>query len=347
MRSEKEKQILEFVKKHRRAPLQRTPEWISMRRSVVGASDLAALVGMSPYGNFESVALKKSRIYSSSFSTPACWWGTIFEDVAVKYAEREFKTKIHGTNICVIPPEDSPLYGKHVVSPDGYGVVDFVKQKSNWVLLRERVARHLEPGLRVPMAALFEFKCPHRRHPKGFVPRHYLPQVWAGLDISPFANIGLFCDMVVRKCSKAEFSMWGDFDKRYHFDYDWGREIAWGVSGVFRRESSGGIIDYGAASAEEFDKMMGDAVEGQECRVVHSQLFASDLNDIDGVECFAMAGFFYWKVFRYDVRIVKRNPGFMERCTPLIYECLKNAHPASNTQQPRVQYPARVSAIQA
>ena len=97
MRSEKEKQILEFVKKHSEAPLQRTPAWIFLRRSVVGASELAALVGMSPYGNFESVALKKSRAYSSSFSTPACWWGTIFEDVAVKYAEREFMTKIHGT----------------------------------------------------------------------------------------------------------------------------------------------------------------------------------------------------------------------------------------------------------
>ena len=49
MRSGKEKQILEFVEKHGGAPLQRTPAWISLRRSVVGASELAALVGMSPY----------------------------------------------------------------------------------------------------------------------------------------------------------------------------------------------------------------------------------------------------------------------------------------------------------
>ena len=327
MRSEKEKQILEFVEKHRGAPLQRTPAWVSMRRSVVGASELAALVGMSPYGNFESVALKKSRTYSSSFSTPACWWGTIFEDVAVKFAEHEFMTKIHGTNICVIPPEGTPLHKKHVVSPDGYGVVDFVKQKKNWALLRKRVAWQFEPGRRVPMAALFEFKCPHRRHPKGFVPRHYLPQVWAGLDISPFANIGLFCEMVARKCSKAEFSVWGAFDTRYHFNYDWGREIAWRVSGVFRSEASEVLIDYGAAPVEEFDKMMGDAVDGQECRIVHSQLFASDLGEMDGGGGFVMVGFFYWKVFRYDVHIVKRNPGFMEKCTPLICEYLAHATP--------------------
>ena len=220
--------------------------------------------------------------------------------MAVKFAEREFATKIHGTNICVMPPEVSPLHEKHVVSPDGYGVVEFVKQDEHWTLLRERVVGLLKPGRRAAMSALFELKCPYRRHPKGFIPRHYLPQVWAGLDISPFANIGLFCEIVVRKCSKAEFSLLGGFDKSYHFDYDWGREIAWGVSGVFRREAGDVLIDYGAASAEEFDKMMGNAVEGRECLVVHSNLFVSDLSDMDGGEGFVMAGFFYWKVFRYD-----------------------------------------------
>ena len=61
VRSEKEKQILEFVEKHRGAPLQRSPEWFSLGKSVVGASELSALVGMTPYGTFESVALKKKE----------------------------------------------------------------------------------------------------------------------------------------------------------------------------------------------------------------------------------------------------------------------------------------------
>ena len=325
MRSEKGKQILEFVEKHRVAPLQRSPAWLSLRRSVVGASELEALICMSPYDTFESVALKKRRVFYSSFAKPACGWGTIFEDVAVKFAEQEFETKIHGTNVCVMPPEDSPLREKHVVSPDGYGVVEFLEQDEQWALVRERVAELLKPGRRVAMAALFEFKWPHRRHPKGVVPRHYLAQVWAGLDISPFANIGLFCEMVARKCAKAEFSVWGAFDTRYHFDYDWGREIAWGVSGVFRRKASDVLIDYGAASAEEFDKMLGDVVNRRGCCFVNSQLFAYDLRDMDGGEGFVVVGFFYWKAFRYDVRIVKRNPEFMEKCTPLICECLAQA----------------------
>lgn len=96
---------------------------------------------------------------------------------------------------------------------------------------------------------------------------------------------------------------------------------------MFRSEASEVLIDYGAVSVEEFDKMMGDAVDGQECRIVHSQLFASDLGEMDGGEGFVMVGFFYWKVFRYDVHIVQRNPGFMEKCTPLIYKCLAHAPP--------------------
>ena len=243
MPAKKEKQIIKFVEKHGSAPLQRTPEWSFLRNSVIGASELAALVGMSPYGNFESVGRKKGRNSNTSYSNSACWWGTIFEDVAVKFAEREFSTKIHGTNISVKPPEDSPLHEKHVVSPDSYGIVDFVEQDVGWFIVRE--SKHVKRyGRIVPMTALFEFKCPHQRHPKGFVPRHYLPQVWAGLDISPFTNIGLFCEMVIRKYPKNKVEKWGEYDTRYHFNYDLGREIARGVSAVFRREASKKMIDY-------------------------------------------------------------------------------------------------------
>ena len=96
---------------------------------------------------------------------------------------------------------------------------------------------------------------------------------------------------------------------------------------MFRREASDVLIDYGAAPAEEFDEMMGDAVEKRGCRIVHSELFTSDLSDINGGEGFVMVGFFYWKIFCYDAHIVKRNPGFMEKCTPLICECLAHAIP--------------------
>ena len=66
MRAKKEKLIVKFVEKHGSAPLQRTLEWFSLRGSVMGASELAALVGMSPYGNFESLARKKGKNSNTS-----------------------------------------------------------------------------------------------------------------------------------------------------------------------------------------------------------------------------------------------------------------------------------------
>ena len=322
-RGRKEKQINDFVREHDSAPKQRTNEWFLMRKEVIGASELAALVGMSPYDNFESIRRKKRSEGVSSYSNPACWWGTIFEDVAVKYAESEYSEKVSGTNICVKPKEGDALFGKHVVSPDGYGVVDFYKNENMWQLLRKRDKEKITTEKIMTLTALYEFKCPYRRHPKGYVPKHYLPQVWAGLEISPFANIGLFCEAVIRKCPKNKAAEWGEYDRNYHFNYDWGRELAWGASAVFQREPSEEIIDYGEAKKNDFDEMMGEAVEGQECKIVHSQLYETDYRRIEGGEGFYLKGFFYWKIFRFDVQIVKKNPGFMERCKPLIIDCLK------------------------
>ena len=61
IREKKEKEINNFVKAHESAPQQRTDEWFLMRNSIIGASELASLVGMSPYQNFESLARKKKK----------------------------------------------------------------------------------------------------------------------------------------------------------------------------------------------------------------------------------------------------------------------------------------------
>ena len=324
MREKKEKQMNDFIEAHGSAPLQRSDEWFLMRNNVIGASELAAIVGMSPYQNFDGLARKKRSKSNSTYSNLSCWWSTIFEDVAVKYAESELSTKIRGTNIWVKLPEDSQLHGKHVVSPDGYSIVDFVEQDTGWYIVRKS-EKVKSCGRLVPRAALFEFKCPHRRHPKGFVPRYYLPQVWAGLEISPFANVGVFCEMVIRKCPKYKVEKWGEYERDYHFNYKWGRELARAVSAVFRTEKSEKIIDYGATSKIDFDNMMSEAVDGKECRIVHSQLYETDYKRLEGGNGFFMTGFFYWKIFRFNAHIVKKNPGFMERCTPLIIECLKQS----------------------
>ena len=98
-REKKEKQIKDFIEAHGATPLQRSDEWFLMQNNVIGTSELAALVGMSPYQNFDSLARKKRSKSNSSYSNSACWWGTIFEDVAVKYAESDLSTKIQYNTI--------------------------------------------------------------------------------------------------------------------------------------------------------------------------------------------------------------------------------------------------------
>ena len=61
IREIKEKQINDFIENHGAAPLQRSDEWFLMRNNVIGASELAALVGMSPYQNFDDLARKKKK----------------------------------------------------------------------------------------------------------------------------------------------------------------------------------------------------------------------------------------------------------------------------------------------
>ena len=51
IREKKEKQMNNFIEAHGSAPLQRSDEWFLMRNKVIGASELVALVGMSPYQN--------------------------------------------------------------------------------------------------------------------------------------------------------------------------------------------------------------------------------------------------------------------------------------------------------
>ena len=71
--------------------------------------------------------------------------------------------------------------------------------------------------------------------------------------------------------------------------------------------------------------LMSEAVDGKECRIVHSQLYETDYKRLEGGDGFFMTGFFYWKIFRFEAHIVKKNSGFMQKCEPLIIECLKKS----------------------
>ena len=64
-------------------PAQRTTPWYEMRKGMITASDIAAVVGECPYGNERKVLLKKAGLskdeFTGNFSTE---WGVKYEPIA-------------------------------------------------------------------------------------------------------------------------------------------------------------------------------------------------------------------------------------------------------------------------
>ena len=127
-----------FLQSRQTGLTQRSPEWVKARQNTIGASEISALTGSSPFDNQSSLVRKKTRPVDMSQNV-ACAWGFLFEPFARAYLEWEHNTKIFGHTTSLNLAKDHPLYGKVTCSPDGY----FEARDKTIVLL--------------------EFKCPYKR----------------------------------------------------------------------------------------------------------------------------------------------------------------------------------------
>lgn len=231
--------LVAFVTLHAGRSRQRTGSWLLEKRFSVGGSEIAALMGWNPYNSFEQVVAAKAGVQKWDGGSVACWWGTMFESAIERFVEIDCGTRLAGTDISVPAPESSGLLGLHANSPDGYGVVSlFLNDEDEWQLLttdaETRAAAEGRPQKRI--IALLEFKCPYRRRPRGDVPKHYQPQIWSGLALSPIAHMGIFVDAVFRKCALWNLGPTAGYDRAYHLERtnpDWTTPIAWGLTGIY------------------------------------------------------------------------------------------------------------------
>ena len=221
--------IVNFVELHA-GMRQRDASWFAAMGTTVGGSEMAAIMGRSPYADIYSVIANKVAILGGTDNFNggvACWWGTLFEDVLCAYVAADLGAPVHGDDICVraVPG--------HRNSPDGYIVAQFHRGADGGPHLWTTDRRADVP--RRPQIALLEFKCPLSRKPTGRVPGHYLPQLWSGLAVSPMAHLGLFVDAVFRKCAGADLGDSPDYDTAFHtFDRGtWEQPVAWGLIGVY------------------------------------------------------------------------------------------------------------------
>ena len=78
---------LRFLKARSTELKQKSAAWVAARQDRIGASEIAALTGNSPFETRISLFQKKIRPVFTHDKT-ACAWGTLFEPIARKYFER-------------------------------------------------------------------------------------------------------------------------------------------------------------------------------------------------------------------------------------------------------------------
>ena len=173
-----------FLQQRQTGLVQRSKAWVKARQHTIGASEIAALTGSSPWDNPKSLLLKKLHPPDLS-NNVACAWGKLFEPFARAYIEWKHNTQVFGNTISLSLAESHPLYGKVTCSPDGY----FQALDGSIVLL--------------------EFKCPFtRRIAVNKIPALYRDQVQTGLSLSgEFVTKGLFVDCCFRMCSLSQLGL--------------------------------------------------------------------------------------------------------------------------------------------
>ena len=186
-------------------PIQGSEEWLNIRgigndrkRGRVGGSEIAALIGDNPYKNAKALMeVKLGRKKDKMADRLHCWFGLLFEEVAVKLFEQRYKTSIMCKNISLI---DSKL-PYSIFSPDGLCAIPLCPTTGK-VLMDFSTISTINNDLNyVPI--LIEIKCPLSRDltRNARVPTYYVPQLQKGMYCIDEVHASIFIDNCFRMCS--------------------------------------------------------------------------------------------------------------------------------------------------
>lgn len=181
---------------------QHTDEWLVAKKTTVGGSTLAAVIGCNPYDK-DWVKSILTRVGHLPFSGGKikCSWGNLFEDIIKIYVEGLYKTTVYGDNI-FYHVADGPMAKRVAYSPDGLCVI------SN-DLLRQKYRTRYHTIANLPQGefsnVLLEFKAPFNRRVDENIPEYYLPQPLMGMDVlrdkdGRVCDMSLFIEAIFRLC---------------------------------------------------------------------------------------------------------------------------------------------------
>jgi putative phage-type endonuclease len=167
-----------------RQPEQRSKEWYDMRNNMITASDIAAVIGEDPYGNFKKVFNKKAFLAKDEFTGNfATEWGVKYEPMACAIYEKKSNSRIN--HFGLLPHYSNFQPQKKYLQP-----ITFLGASPD--------------GIRND-GIMLEIKCPTSREITGIPPRYYWVQMQIQMEC---CNLDM-CHFL--ECKFIEFSNKDEF----------------------------------------------------------------------------------------------------------------------------------------
>ena len=189
----------DFMDKFKDSPEQGSKEWLALRPTSFGGSEVSVLIGINPFSTLKKAIGCKIGI-NPFRGNSATRWGNLFEQTTQDFTELVLRMN---DGIKELGNVTGPIDGLRY-SPDGLGVVKLLNNKGNpqWYII------------------LFEFKSPSGMLPNGKIPKHYVPQIQTGMMNINVTDCSIFVSNCYRKCSLNNLQFDGLYDKKYHYG-DW------------------------------------------------------------------------------------------------------------------------------
>lgn len=188
-----------FIRANDRGYKQGDKAWVEVKKKTIGGSEIAVIAGKNKYSNLYKLIEQKIGLGTPFRGDIKTYWGNLFEEVAQLYVEADLDTRIVHTECFLNGKIPEQTY-----SPDGLGVVNMCREYTHTHISPDGTKTVSEYTVKENIIALFEFKCPFSRIPDGSIPEYYEPQVKTGLDTISVSQIGIYAELVIRRCAYSD-----------------------------------------------------------------------------------------------------------------------------------------------
>lgn len=333
------KLISDFVDTFNNDIKQHDYNWYQLMGNTVGGSEIASILGISPYSSFYKIVQSKIDICNGREKINvglSCWWGTFFEDIIKNYIEIELGNVVKGDKICI------QKYEGHRNSPDGYTIVNFYYKNGKYNIWTTNMSPSL---IKLSLIILLEFKCPITRQPTGNIPNYYIPQLLSGLSVSPIAHKGLFIDSLFKKCSISQLGYNDEYDKSFHkknlikqYPLAWGvvnlyipiQKLSNEIINIYQNyfnikftEDNDNIIDMGNINLSLFNSIF-SLINNNTINITKTTIKFNDgrgdknILNLKKKEKNILFAVFPWKLFDVSYVFIDREPNYLENVYPTI-----------------------------